>query len=698
MYVKLYPSEKIRNVALVGHGGAGKTSLAEALLFLSGATTRFGHVDDGTTMLDFEPEEQKRRGSIATSFAWLEWGGCKINLLDTPGDQNFIYDAFAAMRGADAVVVVVSAPDGVEVQTQAVYKQARALGLPVVFFVNKMDRELADADVCIQDIKDNFGVRPVPIEVPLGAGEDFRGVVDLFSRKVRIYARDRSGDHEASDIPAELVDAVDGQWENVVESVAETDEALLEQYLETFELSSEQVRQAFHDGMKSGQLTPVIFGDSTDAIGGEALLDLIAWAFPTPLERPALTALRGEDLIEVPVSDSGTFVAQVLNTHVDEFAGKATMLRVLSGTVPSDNNVENTTRGGAERLGQLSSYRGKEREPVEAVVTGDIVGVAKLKDTHTGDTLASPGAGFALERLAYPPPMMSYAITPKSKADADKIKTALDKLLDEDPTLTTGIDELTHDMVLHGMGQAHLDMAVARMARKYKVEVSTALPPVPYRETLRRAVTHIEGKHKKQTGGAGQFGQAIMDVAPLPRGGGFEFIDRIKGGAIPGQYVPSVEKGILNRMKSGFLAGYPIVDLQVTVTDGKYHPVDSKDMAYQLAGSKGLRAAFEQGGTALLEPVMAMEIVVPSDVMGDIMGDITSRRGRIQGMDQSGRTTTIQATVPLAEVQRYAPDLKGMTGGKGSFTMTLEGYEEVPAHLVDGIVHASPFKKDEDEG
>ena len=697
MSLSQYPSDKIKNIALVGHGGAGKTSLAEALLFLAGATGRFGHVDDGSTLLDFEPEEQKRRGSISTSFAWLEHDGHKVNLLDTPGDQNFIYDAFAAMRGADAVVIVVSAPDGVEVQTQAVFREARSLGLPVVFFVNKMDRDRADADACIADIKALFGVRPVPIEVPLGAGEGFRGVVDLFSRKVRVYQRDRSGDHEESEIPADLLDTVGGQWENVVESVAETDEALLERYLETFELSGDDVRRGFHDALKAGLITPVLFGAATDAIGGEALLDLVTWAFPSPLERAPAVAMRGDALVELRPDPAGPFVAQVVHTHVDEHAGKATILRVLSGAVPGDNLVENVGRGHPERLGQLAAYRGKEREPVAGAATGDIVGVAKLKDTHTGDTLAAPGAGLTLERRVYPPPMMSYAITPRSKADDDKLRSALDKLLDEDPTLSTGVDALTHDMVLHGMGQAHLDMAVARMARKYKVEVDTALPPVPYRETLRAAVAGIEGRHKKQTGGAGQFGVAVMDVAPLERGGGFEFVDQIKGGAIPNAYISSVEKGIAIRMRSGFLAGYPIVDLRVTLVDGKYHPVDSKDMAFQLAGSKGLRDAFARGGTRLLEPVMAMEIVVPTEVMGDILGDVTGRRGRILGMEQSTRSTTIQAVVPLSEVQRYAPDLKGMTGGKGAFTMRLEGYEDVPAHLVDRVVDASPFHSDHDD-
>jgi elongation factor G len=690
-------TERIRNIALVGHGGSGKTSLAEAMLFLSGATSRLGRVADGQSILDFEPEEHKRGGSVATSLAWMDFQDHKINVLDTPGDQNFIHDAFAAMRGADAVVVVVSAPDGVEVQTEAVVRQARALGLPVVFFVNKMDRERADAGRCLADIKETFGVRLVPLQVPLGREDGFRGVCSLFLRKALVYARDGSGRYEKSDIPSDLVDAVDGAWENLVESVAETDEALLEQYLETFELSGEAVRRGFHDALKTGRITPVLFGAATEAVGALALLELVTWAFPTPSERAPLPASHDGHITEVKPGGEGGFVAQVIHTHVDEHSGKQSLLRIFRGAVPRDNQVQNTTRGAAERLGQLFSLRGRDRENLVEVAPGDIVAVARLKATHTGDTLAAAKSALVLDPPVFPPPMMSYVLHPEGRSDHDRIRGALDKMLDEDPTLSTGIDELTHEIVLHGMGQAHLDMAVARMARKYTVQVTTALPPVPYRETLRAAVTHVEGKHKKQTGGAGQYGVVTLNVTPLARGGGFRFDDHIKGGAIPGQFVPSVEKGIVDRMRSGFLAGYPIVDIAVTLVDGKYHPVDSKDVAFQMAGSKGLRAAFAQGGAVLLEPVMSMEIVVPTDVMGDVAGDVTSRRGRVTGMDARGRSTVIRATVPLAEVLRYAPDLRGLSGGKGSFTMHLAGYEEVPPHRVDAIVHASPFLKHDDE-
>ena len=692
-----YTSAKIRNVALVGHGGSGKTSLAEAMLFVSGANSRLGSVQGETSTLDYEPEEQKRKGSIASSLAWIDHEGHKVNLLDTPGDQSFIYDSLCAMRGADAAIVVVSAPDGVEVQTERVYNAAQNSGLARAVFINKMDRDRADPDVCLAQIRETFGARPVPLQVPIGREGDFRGVVSLFQRKAFVYAMDGSGAREVTDVPEELQDEVDAAWEVLVESVAETDEALLEIYLDTFELSAEQVRTGFRKALKEGLLLPVIFGAATACVGAAALLDLTTWAFPSPLERPAVEGVAGDDAVEVAVSEEGGFVAQIIHTTVDEFSGKTSLFRVLRGTLPSDHVVSNSTHSSPERLGAVYSLRGKERTTVPTLVTGDILGVAKLKNTHTGDTLVAPGDHTILDAVRFPPPMMSYVIRPASKGDADKIKTALERILDEDPTLSVSTDELTHQLVLNGMGQVQLDMAIERMRRKYKVSVTTSLPPVPYRETLRSAVQHVEGKHKKQTGGAGQFGVAFMNVSPLGRGGDYEFVDRIKGGAIPNQFIPSVDKGIRQRMGSGFLAGYPIVDIRVELVDGKYHPVDSKDVAFQLAGSKGLKAAFAKGGTVLLEPMMAMEIVVPNASMGDVMGDVTSRRGRVTGMGSRGRNTIIEAVAPLASVQRYAPELKGMTGGKGAFTMQLEGYEEVPKHLVAGIVSSSPFRKEEED-
>ena len=692
-----YSSDRIRNVALVGHGGSGKTSLAEAMLYRTGATSRLGSVQGETSILDFEPEEQKRKGSIATSLAWLEHEGFKFNILDTPGDQSFIYDSLCSMKGADAAVIVVSAPDGVEVQTERVYDAAVESGLARAVFINKMDRDRADPEACLVQIRASFGARPVPVQVPIGTGSDFAGVVSLFRRKAFYYDMDGTGTREERDVPAALQDDVDAAWEVLCESVAETDEELLEIYLETFELSEAQVRAGFRAAVRAGKLLPIVYGAATSGVGAGTILELASIAFPSPLERPAVDAKDGDDLVEVEVQDEGGFVAQVIHTTVDEFSGKTSIFRILRGAVPSDNQVQNTTHGKDERLGALYTLRGKERTTVGAAVTGDILGVSKLKDTHTGDTLAAGDELPVVDPVRFPPPMMAYVIRPASKSDADKIKTALERILDEDPTLSVGNDALTHQLVLSGVGQVQLDMAIERMRRKYKVRVDTSLPPVPYRETLRNAVAHVEGKHKKQTGGAGQFGVAFMNVSPLPRDGGFEFVNRVKGGAIPNQFIPSVEKGIKERMKAGFLAGYPVVDLRIELVDGKYHPVDSKDFAFQLAGSKGLRAAFDQGGTVLLEPMMAMEIVVPNDSMGDVMGDVTSRRGRVTGMDTRGHKTIIQAVVPQASLQRYAPELKGMTGGKGSFTMQLHGYEEVPRNLVDGVVAHSPFKKDDED-
>lgn len=691
MALKAYSPESIRNVVLVGHGGSGKTSLAEALLFQAGATSRLGVTTDGTSLLDFEPEEQKRGGSVATSLAWLEHDGHKINILDTPGDQNFIYDALNAMRGADAAIIVVSAPDGIEVGTERVFAEARRLGLPTVIFVNKMDRDRADATTVLMEIEEVLGVPPVALQVPIGAEHDFKGFVSLFQQKSMVFTG--GGKYDKGPVPAELQDEMQTALEALVDAVASTDDALLEHYLETFELSDADLRRGFHDALKNGKIVPVMFGAASSLIGAAACLDLIAWACPSPLERAPLLL---EDGGSVEPAANGSFAAQVIHTLVDEFSGKTSIFRIFRGTVPGDPVVTNTRTGEQERMGALYSLRGKEREPVVEAVTGDILGVAKLKSTHTGDTLASQ-ADVVFESVQYPPPMMSFVISPQSKGDADRIKTALERLLEEDPTLSVTTDELTGHMVLNGMGQAHLDMAIERMARKFKVNVETGLPPVPYRETLRSAVQNVEGKHKKQTGGAGQFGVAFMNFVPQARDGGFEFVDLIKGGSIPNQFIPSVEKGIRERMKSGFLAGYPIVDIKVELIDGKYHPVDSKDVAFQMAGSKGLRAAFEKGGTVLLEPIMEMEIVVPTDVMGDVMGDMTGRRGRVMGMEPRGKNTVIKATVPLAEVQRYAPDLKGMTGGKGSFTMRLSGYEQVPGNLVDKIVSASPFLREDED-
>ncbi|MCB9779413.1 MAG: elongation factor G [Alphaproteobacteria bacterium] len=688
-----FSSQDLRNICLVGHGHSGKTSLAEAMLFVGGVTSRLGSVNDQTSLLDFEPEEHKRGSSIATAFAWLEHDGHKINLLDTPGDASFLHDALTSMRAADAAVVVISAPDGVEVGTERVFAEAGELGLPRIIFINKMDRERADAAACLAEIEEVLGVTPIPIQLPVGSEAGFQGVVSLFQEEAFIYASGQPGQYTKRPIPADMADQVQEAREALIDAVASTDDQLLEHYLETFDLPADELREGFRNALKAGRIVPVLFGSATGAVGALSCLELVKWACPSPLEREPVDLADGTAL---DPTDDGPFAAQVVHTFVDEFSGKLSIFRIFRGIPPEDHTVLSSA-GGSERLGALYALRGKDRETVAIPCTGDILAVAKLKQTHTGHSLSDPERPVAFEVVTHPAPMMAYVIEPASKGDADKIKTALERLLEEDPTLSTTIDGLTGHMVLEGMGQVHLDMAVERMARKYKVSVETSLPPVPYRETLARPVANVEGKHKKQTGGAGQFGVAFLDVAPRDRDAGFEFVDRIKGGAIPNTLIPSVEKGIRERMKHGFLAGYPIVDIQVALVDGKYHPVDSKDVAFQMAGSKGLRAAFDQGGTVLLEPIMELEISVPTANMGDVMGDITSRRGRVLGMEPRGKHTVIQAHAPLASVQRYAPELKGMTGGKGAFTMQLSGYEAVPKHLVDGIVSASPFHKDDDE-
>ena len=693
----LFESKNIRNIALVGHGSCGKTSIGEAMLFNTGATTRLGTTTGGTSTFDFEPEEISRAGSIATSFAWTSYEGKKINIIDTPGDGNFVYDSFAALRGADAAFVVASAPDGVEVQTERAYLEAKKLGIPRIVIINKMDRDRANPESVIEEFSENLDVRVVPLQVPMGKSETFQGVISLMQRKALRYALDGSGKFEREDIPADFEDAVESAWEALVEAVAETDDDLLEKYLETLELSEEEVKSGLQKGVREGKIVPLLYTAASINVGVHAVLDLISWACPSPIDRPAFLAKAGEEEVEVEASPEGPFAALVVHSFIDEYSGKLNIFRVISGNGPDDGSVINQRTEDDERLGSVYSLRGSERDSVSKAVCGDILAVAKLKNTRTNDTLAIEGFNKSFQTVVYPPPMMEYAIAVANKGDEDKLKSAVDKLIDEDPTLSLGYDELGRKLLLRGMGQAHLDMATEKMKRKFKVEATTALPLVAYRETLRKAVDNVEGKHKKQTGGAGQFGVCYINVKPMPRGEGFEFVDKIVGGAIPRQFIPSVEKGIVARMERGPLAGYPVTDILVELIDGKYHPVDSKDVAYQAAGSKGVRAALEEGGCKLLEPVYKMEITVPTESMGDIMGGITQRRGRVLGMEPIGKKTVISAICPLAEIQRYAPDLRSMTGGQGVFTMEFTGYEEVPSNLQDKIVKESPFRQDADD-
>ncbi len=698
MGAKVFDTNDIRNVALAGHGFCGKTSLGEGILFNAGGTTRLGKTEAGTSTFDFEPEEQKRGGSIASSFASVEYKGKKLNIIDTPGDQNFLYDSFNAMDGADCAVIMVSCPDGVEVQTERFWNRAAEKHIPRVLFINKMDRDRANWKNCLADIEETLGVKPLLLQIPIGAEQGFKGVVDLVDLKSLTWPHDDSGDLTEGDVPDDLADEVESARETLIEDIASTDDDLLEQYMETFELERGPMMDAFKKAFCAGEVVPVLFGATGHNMGVQPLMDLVADYGPVPGDLPPLDGHDDDDNpLQVDRSPDGAFVGKVIRTFIDENVGQVSIMRIYAGCTPVDGVVTNGRTGQSERLGSIYVQSGRARDGIDSGVCGDIISVAKLKDTRTADSLCQLKNVRNLPLMDYPQPMMSFAIKPVSRGDEDKIKTAVERLVIEDPTITVTYDVISNAMVLNGMGQAHLEAAIEKMKRKFKVTVTTELPAVPYRETLAKAVHHVEGKHKKQTGGAGQFGVCFLDVEPTGRDEGFEFVDKIVGGRIPRQYIPSVEKGIRDRMKNGGLAGYPVVDIRVSLVDGKYHPVDSKDVAYQMAGSKGLKAVMEKAGMKLLEPYYAMEILIPSESMGDIMGDVTARRGRVLGMEPRGKRTVIKAVCPLAEIQRYAPDLRSMTGGKGAFTMEFSGYEPVPNHLIDKIRAASPFSDDGDD-
>lgn len=693
----LFDSSDIRNIALVGHSGSGKTSLGEAILLKTGVTTRLGNTTAGTSTFDFEPEEVKRGGSNATAFAWCEYAGKKVNIIDTPGDANFVYDSFTSLRGADTAVLVISAPDGVEVQTERLNAEAKALGLARIIVINKMDKERANAAQCLAEIKEDLELTPVPIQIPMGSADSFKGVISLLKEKAYVYDG-ATGKYKETDIPAEFADEVASAWEVLTEAIAETDDELMEKYLETLELSKEECIAALPAALEAAKIVPVVYTSATNLIGVDLVLDLIAKCAPNPLQRAEVAIKRGDADEMLKGAADASFSAMVIRSFIDDFSGKQTVIRIFNGKAPADGNVINVRTGDPERLGTLYALRGSSRDALDQGVFGDIVCLAKLKDTRTNDTLAL-NTDYAYKPVIYPAPMMSFNLRCKAKGEEDKLKNAVDKLMDEDPTLSTGYDELGRAMTLFGMGQQHLDMAIEKMKRKFKLEVDTSLPLVAYRETLKKRVQNIEGKHKKQSGGAGQFGVCYINTEPLGRGEGFKFFDEIVGGAIPRQFIPAVEKGIVNCMEHGLLAGYPVTDIAVHLIDGKYHPVDSKEVAFQAAGRKAILESFRQGGVKLLEPVYKMDITIPSDSVGDIMGDITSRRGRVLGMDPEHKKTVIHAICPLAEIQRYAPDLRSMTGGQGIFTMEFFGYEEVPGNLEAKIVKESPFggAKDEDE-
>lgn len=688
----------VRTFAIISHGGAGKTSLAEAMLFDAGATTRLGKVDESSSVLDFEPEEIKRKATLSSSIFTFTWKKHQFTLIDTPGDFNFISDTKTSMRGGDGVVLLADAVDGVRVQTEKVWEFANEFGLPRMIFISKMDRERADFSKTVQDLQNNFGKVCVPLQVPIGAAESFKGVVDILSGKAYVYGSGDSGKFDLKDMPADLKDMADQYREAIVEHVAESSDELLEKYLETGELSPEEIRNALRTSVIGGKLIPVTCGSGTANMGVQPLLDLIAEVMPCPADRDVVKGRgsKGDAEVMREPDPGAPFSSLVIKTVTDPYAGRLSILRIYSGTLAPDSTVLNSTKGAKERFGQILRLKGKNQEPVQAATPGDIVAVAKLKETVTQDTLCSERDPIIFPAIDLPPAIYSLAVEPKAKGDEEKIFSSLSRLMEEDLTLKLERNEETREMILSGMGEIHIEAVVDKLRRKFGVEVNLKLPKVPYKETIKGKV-RIQGKYKKQSGGRGQYGDCHIEMEPLPRGEGFHFYDKIVGGVIPRQYIPAVEKGIVEALNEGTLAGYPVVDFKVDLVDGSFHPVDSSEMAFKIAGSMAFKKAMAEAKPTILEPVMEMEITVPDEYMGDIIGDLNSRRGRVLGMESRGNKQIVKAHVPQSEVLKYAPDLRSMTAGRGMFTMKFSHYEEVPGPLQEKIVEAAKKEQEKEK-
>jgi elongation factor G len=684
--MKVYDAGNIRNVAVVGHSGSGKTQLVSALLFDAGTVQRFGKVDDGTTVTDYDEEEITRKHTLAAGLAHAEWNKTKINLIDTPGIGNFLTDARAALRVADAALVVVDAVAGVEVQTEKVWEEAEALGLSRLVVLNRLDRDRASLDRSLASLREVCSRTVIPIQLPIGEEKAFKGVVDLVAMKAYVYQPDASGKFAEATVPNDMIDAANAAREALIEMVAEADDALMERFFDAGTLTHEELVEGLRKATHAGRVAPLVCASGLQNIGCAQLLDTIVDYLPTPLERP-FKAKKGDEDIAVDANAGGPYAAFVWKTVADPFAGRITLFRVVSGALKSDSTIHNFTRDTAERLGHLSLMQGKTAVPVPEVRAGDLGAIAKLKDTLTSDTLAEKATGLMVPALAFPEPVLSYAIEPKSRGDEDKISTAMHRLEEEDPTIKYQRDPQTKELLLAGQGQVHIEVTVAKLKRRFGVEVNLKPPRIPYRETI-TASTEAHGRHKKQTGGHGQFGDCKIRVEPLPRGSDFEFVDDIFGGSIPRQYVPAVEKGIQDARMRGYLAGCPVVDFKVTVYDGSYHAVDSNELSFKLAGSLAFKDAMSRARPTILEPVMNVEIHAPSDFAGDLMGDLNGRRGRISGMDTRGAMTIIRAQVPMAEMLTYEQHLTSVTSGRGSYHMEYSHYDEVPPHQQGKIIAA----------
>ncbi|MEN8040943.1 MAG: elongation factor G [Actinomycetota bacterium] len=678
--MKVFPSEKIRNVALVGHSGSGKTTLAEALLYRAGAIDRIGTVEAGNTITDYDPEEHERGTTITMALAPFEWRGHKINLIDTPGYADYAGELHAALRVTDLAVFVVDAVEGVEVQTDYAWRIAERLGVPRMVFVNKLDKERASFDKVLNQLKDTFGQGIAPIELPIGKEESFHGIADLFRDKAYFYD---SGKAEVAEMPEEMVDREHEVHDNLVEGIVVGDDELLEKYLEGEVPSVEELERTMAAGVAEAKVFPVVCGSATGPIAVDRLADFIVELAPAPADRPAAIVTVGDQEIEIEKDPSGDPLAFVFKTLADPYVGQISLLKVMSGTLTPDTHLISGRSGQDERLAKIATMFGSETTLVNSAPAGDIVAVAKLIDTKTGDTLAPKNKPVVAAPIDFPEPVLATALIARTQADDDKLSSALHRILEEDASLRVDRNRETRQTLLYGLGDNHVTTAIEKLKRKFGVEVDQEKVRVPYRETITRPAD-AEGKHKKQSGGHGQYGVCHLVLRPMPRGDGFEFVDKVKGGSIPRGFIPAVEKGVVETMEDGGNYGFPVVDVEVTVDDGKYHSVDSSEMAFKLAARAGFREAFDAAGPAVLEPISQVAITIPAQYQGDVMGDIASRRGSVQGSstNENGRQV-VEALIPTSEISRYAIDLRSLTSGWGRYTASFDHYQELPSHLVD---------------
>lgn len=688
--MKKYKVEQIRNLILLGHGGCGKTMLAEAMLYSAKAIDRFGKVDDGNATMDHDPEEIKRKISISTSMAPLEYKDHKVNLLDTPGFFDFVGEVRGAIRAVDAAGIVVCAVSGMEVGTDKGWNYAEDQKLSKLFIVNKMDRENANFERVVNDLRESYGNKVIPIQVPIGAAEKFQGIVDILSQKAYVL---EGGKTVEKPVPAELADKVEEYRMMLTEAAAESDDDLINKYLESGELSQEELELGTRKGIVNGNLVPVLACSSLKQIGITNFLDIITQFSPSPVDRGEI---NGKDDVKRKPSETDPFSALVFKTMADPFVGKLTLFRVFSGTIKSDSQVYNASKGISERIGQLFVIKGKTQEPVTELSAGDLGAVAKLQDTHTGNTLCEKDKPVIYPEIEFPNAKLSLAVEPKAKGDEDKIGAGLTRLMEEDPTFKVEKNPVTHEFVASGMGDLHIEVITSKLHKKFGVDVTLKAPKISYKETIKGHIK-IEGKHKKQSGGRGQFGHVWLELDPLPSGSNFEFVDKIFGGSVPQNYRPAVEKGVRETMERGVLAGYPVVDVRVTLVDGSYHPVDSSEMAFKIAASMAFKKGFVEAKPILLEPVMHIEVKVPEEYMGDIIGDLNKKRGKILGMEPEGKYQIVKALAPQAELTKYAIDLRSMTQGRADFEVAFDHFEEVPSHQAEVIISEAKKHMTEEE-